>query len=83
MLYLNGSIDDDNIDRMFQICQFIINKIERYNNSKDNKLVTIYLNYYEGNKPKNKRIKWLILDDNNEYPIDDIYGDSYVFINRF
>ena len=75
---------------MFQICQFIINKIERYNNSKDNKLVTIYLNYYERNKPykfifkqKNKRIKWLILDDNNEYQIDDIYGDSYVFINRF
>ena len=77
---------------MFQICQFIINKIEieRYNNSKDNKLVTIYLNYYEGNKPykfifkpKNKRIKWFILDDNNEYQIDDIYGDSYVFINRF
>ena len=26
-------------------------------------------------KPKNKRIKWFIIDDNNEYPIDDIYGD--------
>lgn len=39
--------------------------------------INLYLN------KKNKRIKWLILDDNNEYQIDDIYGDSYVFINRF
>lgn len=93
MLYLNGSIDDDCYNnRINQLKKDKLNidnnKLNYINQINQIKQSIIILD--ERNKPykfifkqKNKRIKWFILDDNNEYQIDDIYGDSYVFINRF
>lgn len=93
MLYLNSSIDDDcynnRINQLkkdkLNIDNNKLNYINQINQIKQSIIILDERNkpYKFIFKPKNKRIKWLILDDNNEYPIDDIYGDSYVFINRF
>lgn len=90
MLYLNCSIDDDCYNnRINQLKKDKLNidnnKLNYINQIKQSIIILDERNkpYKFIFKPKNKRIKWFILDDNNEYQIDDIYGDSYVFINRF
>lgn len=89
---IDVQLDNASLKKMYDICQMMVKKINIETISRDIKQVKIWWNYQEEDKPmifnfkpyKQKCTKWFLLDeDNTEYPIEDIYGDGYVFLDRF